>query len=159
MNTKPKNRRFLAQKLENRFKKIKWLISRNRNSQCRPQLREAYSAWAPGYEIMRLPGVQDPIVYLSLSGGPFKNFFLRWIVFLPGRAYTSLGMQAFSICSTHQSWRYSLGHLLVSHQAPSEFETKMALAWSKCARTSKYACIACRRRRLHKPWLQIHTIR
>ena len=30
---------------------------------------------------------------------------------------------------------HSLGHLFVSPQASSEFESKMALAWSKCARS------------------------
>ena len=37
---------------------------------------------------------------------------------------------------------HSLGRIFVSPQASSEFESKMALAWSKSARSSKYACIA-----------------
>ena len=37
---------------------------------------------------------------------------------------------------------HSLGRIFVSPQASSEFESKMALAWSKCTRSPKYACIA-----------------
>ena len=37
---------------------------------------------------------------------------------------------------------HSLGRIFVSPQASSEFESKMALDWSRCARSPKYACIA-----------------
>ena len=50
----------------------------------------------------------------------------------------------FAACWFRKSGTYSLGHLFVSPQAPSEFEFKMALAWSKCTRSLAKIRLHCR---------------